>query len=324
MELEDVTGNRGGFEKYRNEAQSLAIQSGSSLLLNEFYKTTGLYYRSKGDYEKAYLYARKYIANQDSAYLAENKSRMEQTLNLFNLEKKTKEYESSIENWNPLWVLLICGSIAILLLGLLLWVIIVMRRAEKVRREKDRTDAMLSELREKHLLEEIKRNETTARELEDNRRSLAAVTLEKIKTNQTIDEVITDVRQILLSISTRDKENQTRLKTIVSKLAGMNNEVNWDEFQLYFAKVHPEYYHRLDETHPGLTPKDRRLCALISLGLSTKEIAALTFREVRSVETSRNRLRKKLEIASDVNLEDYLLKFTTPIETNSKGDENRI
>lgn len=324
MELEDVTGNRGGFEKYRDEAQSLAIQSGSSLLLNEFYKTTGLYYRSKGDYEKAYLYARKYIANQDSAYLAENKSRMEQTLNLFNLEKKTKEYESSIENWNPLWVLLICGSIAILLLGLLLWVIIVMRRAEKVRREKDRTDAMLSELREKHLLEEIKRNETTARELEDNRRSLAAVTLEKIKTNQTIDEVITDVRQILLSISTRDKENQTRLKTIVSKLAGMNNEVNWDEFQLYFAKVHPEYYHRLDEAHPGLTPKDRRLCALISLGLSTKEIAALTFREVRSVETSRNRLRKKLEIASDVNLEDYLLKFTTPIETNSKGDENRI
>ena len=42
-----------------------------------------------------------------------------------------------------------------------------------------------------------------------------------------------------------------------------------------------------------LTVKEKHLCAFISLGLSTKEIAAITFREVRSCESSRNRLRKK-------------------------------
>ena len=42
-----------------------------------------------------------------------------------------------------------------------------------------------------------------------------------------------------------------------------------------------------------LTVKEKRLCAFISLGLSTKEIAAIAFREVRSCESSRNRLRKK-------------------------------
>lgn len=186
----------------------------------------------------------------------------------------------------------------------------VTRRAEKVRRAKEQADAALSLLREEHLREEIKRNEEAARELDDNRRSLAAITLEKIKTNQTIEEAVTEIRQVILSISMRDKDNRDKLKSIAFRLSNLDSEVNWDEFQMYFAKVHPDFYHRLDETHSDLTPKERRLCALISLGLSTKEIAALTFREVRSVETSRNRLRKKLEISSDVNLEDYLLKFT--------------
>lgn len=186
----------------------------------------------------------------------------------------------------------------------------VTRRAEKVRRAKEQADAALSLLREEHLREEIKRNEEAARELDDNRRSLAAITLEKIKTNQTFEEAVTEIRQVILSISMRDMDNRDKLKSIAFRLSNLDSEVNWDEFQMYFAKVHPDFYNRLDETHSDLTPKERRLCALISLGLSTKEIAALTFREVRSVETSRNRLRKKLEISSDVNLEDYLLKFT--------------
>lgn len=310
MKLAGVTGNAADFERYKSEAERLANESKNSMVMLDFYRTAGDYYKSKGDSEKAYEMTQKYIATQDSAYQAENKSRMEQNLNYFNLEKKTKEYESSISNWNPLWVLAICGSISLVLLGLLIWVIRTMRRSEKVRKEKAQTDAMLAELREQHLQDEIRRNEEAARELNDNQRSLTAITLEKIKTNQTIDEVIQKVRQVLLSISARDKENQLHLKSIVAKLSSLDNDVNWNEFQMYFGKVHPGFYQRLEEAHSELTPKDRRLCALIALGLSTKEIASLTFREVRSVETSRNRLRKKMQIASDVNLEDYLLRFT--------------
>ena len=179
-------------------------------------------------------------------------------------------------------------------------------------------------LSEQFANEVLKSPEEAARELDDNRRSLTAVTLEKIKTNQTIEDVITEVRQILLSISSRDKENQTHLKSIISKLSCLDKEVNRDEFQLYFAKEHPDFYRGLDEAHSGLTPRDRRLCALISLGLSTKEIASLTFREVRSVETSRNRLRKKLEIPTDVSLVDYLLRFTSSVAPSDKSDESDV
>ena len=45
---------------------------------------------------------------------------------------------------------------------------------------------------------------------------------------------------------------------------------------------------------------------MLYIGLSTKEISAITFREVRSIESARNRLRKKLDIPSEETIQDYL------------------
>ena len=44
--------------------------------------------------------------------------------------------------------------------------------------------------------------------------------------------------------------------------------------------------------------------------MTTKEIAALTFKEVRSVESARNRLRKKLNLPPETNLAQFLEQFT--------------
>ena len=55
--------------------------------------------------------------------------------------------------------------------------------------------------------------------------------------------------------------------------------------------------------------KEKRLCAFLRLGLSSKEIAAITYKEVRSVESARNRLRRKLNI----NLEENLIEFISRI-----------
>ena len=82
-------------------------------------------------------------------------------------------------------------------------------------------------------------------------------------------------------------------------------EVN-EDFRVYFNEVHPDFLKRLSEKFPALTPNDHRLCSYLYLGMSTKEIAALTFREIRSVESSRLRLRKKLGITGDTTLHDFL------------------
>ena len=68
-------------------------------------------------------------------------------------------------------------------------------------------------------------------------------------------------------------------------------------------------YENLNEEYPTITMKEMRLCALLRLGLSTKEIADITFKEVRSVESARNRLRKKLQISQTEDLQKFLMNF---------------
>ena len=83
-----------------------------------------------------------------------------------------------------------------------------------------------------------------------------------------------------------------------------------EDFRVYFDEVHPGFHRNLSNAYPNLSRNDLRLCAYLHLGLSTKEIAALTFREIRSVESSRNRLRKKMNLPAEASLQSILAQFT--------------
>lgn len=88
------------------------------------------------------------------------------------------------------------------------------------------------------------------------------------------------------------------------------SEVLARDFRVYFEQVHPEFFHRLKCRFPQLSQNDLRLCAFLYLGMSTKDISALTCREVRSVESARLRLRKKLGLSSETTLEMFLAKIS--------------
>ena len=67
----------------------------------------------------------------------------------------------------------------------------------------------------------------------------------------------------------------------------------WEEFELHFEQVHESFYVSLNQKHPELTSRDRRLCALLKLNLNSKEIAQITGQSFKSIENARTRLRKK-------------------------------
>jgi DNA-binding CsgD family transcriptional regulator len=68
----------------------------------------------------------------------------------------------------------------------------------------------------------------------------------------------------------------------------------WHEFRLRFVETHPGFYDRLMTSHPALTECDLRLCALIKLGMATKEIASLLNQPVNTIKVARRRLKGKL------------------------------
>lgn len=105
-----------------------------------------------------------------------------------------------------------------------------------------------------------------------------------------------------------DKEVNLRDKVVEMErlLEDFSGDKDLNEFELYFKRMGAEFWEKLDSRFPGLQPHDKRLCAFIYLRLGTKEIAAITHRAVRSVYTAKNRLKKKMGLAQDADLQDFL------------------
>lgn len=70
--------------------------------------------------------------------------------------------------------------------------------------------------------------------------------------------------------------------------------------------VYADFSNRLAQRFPNLTLQDRRLMVLLRIGFSSKEISPILNISVKSVEISRYRLRKKLNLSQDENLTEFI------------------
>ncbi len=104
------------------------------------------------------------------------------------------------------------------------------------------------------------------------------------------------------------------IRNNISKLLGqIENETNDEEARKdYLANInllHDGYIDMLAQKYPRLTQKDLLICGYIKSGKSNKEIAAQLAISAQSVEMSRYRIRKKMELDSSVTLNDFLIRF---------------
>ena len=93
------------------------------------------------------------------------------------------------------------------------------------------------------------------------------------------------------------------LKTIDENIKFDND---WYRIKAHFEKIHSGFFDRLRKKYPQLTPSDHKLCALLRMNLSTKEISHILKITAPSTEISRIRLRKKLELPKGINLTQYI------------------
>ncbi len=152
-------------------------------------------------------------------------------------------------------------------------------------------------------------NERRAQQLiiEEKERRLVSLSLDQAAENKFHTKIEELLKDAIHALPVRGAETtRRRLLDLQSQLRLNRDSATCDDFKVYFEQVHPDFFVRLRELHPQLTQIDIRLCAFLYLGLSTKEIAAVTCKEVRSVETARLRLRKKLSLEPAADLAQYL------------------
>ncbi|MCD8033659.1 MAG: LuxR C-terminal-related transcriptional regulator [Alistipes sp.] len=135
-------------------------------------------------------------------------------------------------------------------------------------------------------------------ELRERERKLINLTMMGIQRNTMLGELRREVELF--------PEEERRRRVLRKIDSYMNDKENHELFEKYFNTIHDGFFTRLLQRHPGLTPNEMRICAYIKLNLNTKEIAAYMNISPSSVEIARHRLRRKMELASEVNLQHYV------------------
>ncbi len=106
-----------------------------------------------------------------------------------------------------------------------------------------------------------------------------------------------------------DKTRDQRLSSIrvaVQESLSVRQEV--EVFNHNFSRTVRDFTDKLTALHPGLTKSEVRVASYIFLGMTSKEIAQMTNRSVRTVDSIRYSLRKKLCI--DISTESYLRQIS--------------
>lgn len=269
------------------------------------------FYKRNGNINKAYDALVKSVAINDSISEIDNRKRMSDMEKIYDADKKVRENELLIKDIalqkatsDRLWIMAL--SISIVLIITILFLITRSHTKEKERKAQGELAVHQTALYEKEKELQNQKEQELNYTLDQRNRELTSYTLYMVKNNEFISDINGELKQLLLELNPKDRAHKQHVQQILNKLQQQNTTNNWNEFRYYFEQVHPSFYDNLEKQYPDLTIKEKRLCAFLRLGLSSKDISAITFKEVRSVESARNRLRKKLDINSDGNLTEFL------------------
>ena len=97
-----------------------------------------------------------------------------------------------------------------------------------------------------------------------------------------------------------------RMKREISSL--INSESAYSEFDKKFVEVFPDFYKKLNENYK-LTKVDLRLIAYIKMNKSNNEIAQISGISLRTVQSQRYRLAKKLSLEKNQDLNAFIFSI---------------
>jgi DNA-binding CsgD family transcriptional regulator len=97
-----------------------------------------------------------------------------------------------------------------------------------------------------------------------------------------------------------------RMKREISSL--INSESAYSEFDKKFVEVFPDFYKKLNEKY-SLSKVDLRLIAYIKMNKSNNEIAQISGISLRTVQSQRYRLAKKLNLIKNQDLNAFIFSI---------------
>ena len=250
-------------------------------------------YKGKGAYDSALFYYELYNHINDSIAGEQTKENVLSLEKKYQSEKKARqilELEANVskqQSHNRFIIVVLLFVIIILVISSLF--LVAQRKSTKL----------------KHQLAE-QENEKLKSIMEIKNQELVSKALMVSTLNEQLDKFQLHFKDLRSSLT---KESAQKIEMLINDLSYSLPEQAWLEFEKRFESVHQSFVTKLSTSYPDLSPSELRLCSLLKLSMSSKEIALLTNRSVGSVDNIRSKVRNKLGLDSEANLTSFLLKI---------------
>jgi len=256
----------------------------------EFYEVLSKAYQGVGRYEDALVYLQRSAGLKDSLHNQAAARFLLEWEGLMEKERKAREIaqlNEAITKGKFQHRLMLGGSIAVILL-MIFWF---------------RMQFRINELKKKSIEEERQR---LLIEVDHKNQALASKTIKSAAMGEAIADVSKQVQRLIPRVG---RDGADKLAQILKDLEGMTSNGDWQDFEVMFSQIHDDFFKQLYEVCPELTPTEIKICSLLRLNMSSKEISVLTNRTVATVDNHRAAIRKKLCLSPDESLTKYILSL---------------
>ena len=106
-----------------------------------------------------------------------------------------------------------------------------------------------------------------------------------------------------------DIQQIRHLKQIFKNYENTSSSLNWELFEKRYIELDSNFYSSLNTEFTMLSWNELRLCGLFRIGFTIKEIAALNYSSYDAVRKSAYRIRKKVGINENMDINLFFQKY---------------
>ncbi|WP_299113670.1 tetratricopeptide repeat protein [uncultured Winogradskyella sp.] len=295
--------------EYTNSAIDKAKESNDLPVLRDAYEKLAIIYESQQKHKAALNLWKEHYVLKDSLFNADNirntaniqtKHKIAQEQLKYNNKIALKENELELLEkeeelkTKTIWALS-CGILLISVLGFLVW----KNQYQKLRLNQN--EKTISETKLKNATLE---KERMALEVEVKSKELNSFALNILQRIDFIDNLRDTIKSLKGEGSNLGNE---KLELIDIKLRETQSfEQDRELFKMKLDQEQDTFLRKMKGKYPRLTKDEIRLAALLKIDFSSKEIATMLNIESKSVDMKRYRLRKKMQLGKEVNLNAFL------------------
>lgn len=302
-----------GIEKY---LESLAISEAYDLkqasLVN--YKDLSEIYQSIQDYNNAFMYYLKYdsLKNEFAGkqeYELASQLEFNHYINLKDEKARTltlqvEKAQSEKRELRYLFWLVVAGLI---LASIIAAGAIMFYRSRILRAQQNKELLMVkNRLITNNLKESEITNKQLQHELDMNKEDLINFSIDIQRKNDIQHKLHTGIKRLRKKAGGHPEMMSELIELVQLSATNMKLNANTENIAENIEKVNHEFFAALSERFPNLTTNEKKLCGLIRIKTSIREIASIRGISPKSVEMSRYRLKKKLGLGEELNLDSFI------------------